>query len=181
MYVCIYVIYYLIFVAVTNLKWCQVWRWCFHTRWPHLNPLYRQMALLDQMVWGISTCIQVSREEWGEPSDYTNLYDGRCGWRYFSRRRQEEIPVSKGQIWETFREGKETLETRWRRNSRLVHNCTLQYGEYDTLHNNMIRDWIVIGIKDSSLLERMQLDDILTLEKVTKTVRQSETMKSQQS
>ena len=60
---------------------------------------------------------QASRlvEKWGEPSEYTNLYDGRCGWWYFSslhapRQRQEEIRVSKGQIWEKFREGKETVD-----------------------------------------------------------------------
>ena len=52
--------------------------------------------------------------------------------------------------------------------------------EYGALHDDMIRDRIVVGIKDSSLSERMQLDDALTLEKATKTVRQSETVKLQQ-
>ena len=42
---------------------------------------------------------------------------------------------------------------------------------------------IVVGIKDSSLLERMQLDNTLILEKekATKMVRQSEMTKLQQS
>ena len=55
--------------------------------------------------------------------------------------------------------------------------------EYGTLHDNMIRDRIVVGIKDSSLSERMQLDDALILEKekATKMVRQSGTMKLKQS
>ena len=51
---------------------------------------------------------------------------------------------------------------------------------HSTLHDDTIRDRIVVGIKSSSLSARMQLDDALTLEKATKTVRQSETVKLQQ-
>ena len=36
---------------------------------------------------------------------------------------------------------------------------------FGNLHNDMIRDRIVVGIKDTVLSERMQLDDDLTLEK----------------
>ena len=39
---------------------------------------------------------------------------------------------------------------------------------HGTLHNNMIRDRIVVRIKSSSLSKRMQLDDVLTSEKATK-------------
>ena len=55
--------------------------------------------------------------------------------------------------------------------------------DYGTLHDNMVRDRIIVGIKNSSLSERMQLDDALILqkEKATKMVRQSEMMKLQQS
>ena len=54
--------------------------------------------------------------------------------------------------------------------------------EYSALHIiTMKQDRIVVGIKDSSLLEGMQLNVTLTLEKATKMVRQSKTVKLQQS
>ena len=53
--------------------------------------------------------------------------------------------------------------------------------EYGALHDDMIRDRIIVGIKDSSLSERMQLHNALTLEKATRMVRQSEAVKLQQS
>ena len=51
---------------------------------------------------------------------------------------------------------------------------------FGNLHDDMIRDWIVVGIKDTVLSERMQLDDDLTLEKASKMVRQSEQVKQEQ-
>ena len=44
----------------------------------------------------------------------------------------------------------------------------------------MIRDRIVVGIRDSRLSEKLQLDAELTLKKATDTVRQSEAVKKQQ-
>ena len=51
---------------------------------------------------------------------------------------------------------------------------------FGNLHDDMIRDRIVVGIKDTVLSERMQLDDDLTLEKASKMVRQSEQVKQEQ-
>ena len=45
----------------------------------------------------------------------------------------------------------------------------------------MIRDRLVVGIRDSSLSERLQMDESLTLEKAKKLVRQREAVKEQQS
>ena len=49
------------------------------------------------------------------------------------------------------------------------------------LHDEMIRDRIVEGLVDKKLSEKLQLDADLTLEKAINSVRQSESVKSQQS
>ena len=52
--------------------------------------------------------------------------------------------------------------------------------EYGALHDEMIRDRIVVGISNPALSEKMQLDDKLTLEKASKLARESEAVKKQQ-
>ena len=51
---------------------------------------------------------------------------------------------------------------------------------YGTLHDEMIRDRIVVGIQDSSLSEKLQLDAELTLTTAVMKVRQAEEVKKQQ-
>ena len=51
---------------------------------------------------------------------------------------------------------------------KLVQHC--DYGE---MKDEMIRDRLVVGIRDSSLSEKLQLDPALTLEKAKKAIRQS--------
>ena len=58
----------------------------------------------------------------------------------------------------------------------LAEHCG--YGE---LHDEMIRDRLVVGIHDKKLSERLQLDADLTLEKAVTSVRQSEMVHQQQS
>ena len=60
--------------------------------------------------------------------------------------------------------------------------CLAEYCEFGTLRDDLIRDRIVVGIKDKKLSEQLQLDSKLTLERaITKTkTRQSETVKKQQ-
>ena len=58
---------------------------------------------------------------------------------------------------------------------QLVEHC--QYGD---LRDECIRDQIVIGILDSHLSLKLQLDDTLTLEKAIGMCRQSESVKGQQ-
>ena len=43
--------------------------------------------------------------------------------------------------------------------------CLAEYCEYGTLNDEMIRDQIVVGIRDTSLSLKMQLDANLTLKK----------------
>ena len=57
----------------------------------------------------------------------------------------------------------------------LTEHC--QYGD---LHNQMIRDCIVVGILDCRLSEKLQMEPELTLEKAVTQVRQSESVKKQQ-
>ena len=56
----------------------------------------------------------------------------------------------------------------------LVENCA-----YGDLKDEMIRDRIVVGICDTSLAERLQMDAELTLDKAKKTVRQREAIRKQ--
>ena len=58
----------------------------------------------------------------------------------------------------------------------LVETCN--YGE---LRDEMLRDRLVVGIRDSSLSERMQMDPDLTLEKAKMLVRQREAIRKQHS
>ncbi|UYV60634.1 K02A2.6-like, partial [Cordylochernes scorpioides] len=52
--------------------------------------------------------------------------------------------------------------------------------EFEGLHEQLIRDRIVVGVRDKALSERMQLDSELTLEKAVKMVRQQEAVRQQQ-
>lgn len=58
----------------------------------------------------------------------------------------------------------------------LAEHCS-----YGVLHNELIRDRLVVGLQDKGLSERMQLDADLTLEKAIRMARQSEEVKRQQS
>ena len=58
---------------------------------------------------------------------------------------------------------------------QLAANC-----EYGNLHDELIRDRIVVGIKDSELSEKLQMEATLTLEQAVTSARQSEAVKKQQ-
>ena len=57
----------------------------------------------------------------------------------------------------------------------LAEHCS-----YGDLHDELIRDRLVVGIKDVKLSEKLQLDPELTLEKAITQSRQAETIKQQQ-
>ena len=57
---------------------------------------------------------------------------------------------------------------------RLVETC-----DYGGLHNEMLRDRLVVSICDAAMSERLQLDPELTLEKAKKLMRQKEAVKEQ--
>ena len=58
----------------------------------------------------------------------------------------------------------------------LAENC-----EFGTMKDELIRDRLVVGIKDIALSERLQTDEALTLDKAKKLVRQREAVKEHQS
>ena len=55
-----------------------------------------------------------------------------------------------------------------------------EHCNFGVLREELIRDRIVVGIRDKTLLERLQLEAELTLEKVVNFVRQKETVRKQQ-
>ncbi len=57
----------------------------------------------------------------------------------------------------------------------LAEHCS-----YGALHDEMIRDRLVVGLRDAKLSERLQLDAELTLNKAVNQVRQAEAIKKQQ-
>ena len=57
----------------------------------------------------------------------------------------------------------------------LAENCN-----YGDLRDELIRDRLVVGIKDTALSEHLQMDPDLTLDKAMKAVRQRETVREQQ-
>lgn len=57
----------------------------------------------------------------------------------------------------------------------------LEHCGYNDLREEMIRDRIVVGIKDAKLSVKMQLDPDLTLKKATNMARQSESVRKQHS
>ena len=78
----------------------------------------------------------------------------------FSRRRQEDG---------------ETVDTFITALHALAEHC-----DYGTLKDEMIRDRIVVGLQDSKLSEKLQLDPELSLAKAINHARQSEAVKKQQ-
>ena len=63
-------------------------------------------------------------------------------------------------------------------NTSLYHLA--EYCNYRDLHDEMIRDRIVVGLLDEKLAVKLQLDPNLTLETASKQARQSESIKKQQ-
>ena len=55
-----------------------------------------------------------------------------------------------------------------------------QHCNYGTLHHEMVHDRIVVGLKDKTLSEKLQLEADLTLEKAIDQARQKELVRQQQ-
>ena len=78
----------------------------------------------------------------------------------FNRRRQEEGEPVNDFIMDLY---------------RLAEHCS-----YSTLHDELIRDRIVVGLRSAALSEKLQRDADLTLEKAVQMAREDETIKKQQ-
>ena len=60
-------------------------------------------------------------------------------------------------------------------------HCLAEHCEFGTLKDQLIRDRIVVGLRNKQLSEKLQLDPDLTLEKAMAKAKQSEEVKKQQS
>ncbi len=69
----------------------------------------------------------------------------------------------------------ETMEQYIMELYKLAKSCN-----YGDMKDEMIRDRLVVGIRDNALSKRLQLDAALTLDKAKKTVRQQEAVGEQQ-
>ena len=58
--------------------------------------------------------------------------------------------------------------------------CLVEYCEYGSLRDEMIRDRLVVGLQNAKLSERLQMDATLSLEKAVNMARQSESVRIQQ-
>ncbi|XP_062855259.1 uncharacterized protein K02A2.6-like [Trichomycterus rosablanca] len=59
-------------------------------------------------------------------------------------------------------------------------HCLAEYCGYGALHDEMVRDRLVVGLRDTKLSEQLQMDPELTLVKAVTRARQSEQIKKQQ-
>ena len=58
-------------------------------------------------------------------------------------------------------------------------HCMAEHCQFDDINGELIRDRLVVGLRDTRLAERPQLDPQLTLEKAVNQARQSEAVKKQ--
>ena len=56
-------------------------------------------------------------------------------------------------------------------------HCMAEHGQFGDINDELIRDRLVVGLRDTRLAERLQLDPELTLEKAANQARQSEAVK----
>ena len=59
-------------------------------------------------------------------------------------------------------------------------HCMAGHCQFGDINDELIRDRLVVGLRDTRLAERLQLDPELTLEKAVNQARQSEAVKKQQ-
>ena len=62
----------------------------------------------------------------------------------------------------------------------LLH-CLAEHCSYEELFSKMIRDRIVVGLRDASIVQKLQMDPELTLDKAVTLAKQSKAVKTQQS
>ena len=104
----------------------------------------------------------------------------------------KKYSVVKGRFDEYFVQCRNTIFERARFNQRTqeseepvdafitaLHGLAEHCG-YGALRDEMIRDRIVVGLRDARLSEKLQMDPELTLEKAVSAARQSEAVKKQQ-
>ena len=116
----------------------------------------------------VLTSTNISEENWKKYSEVMAKFDG-----FFKVRRN--VILERARFNRRSQPEGESAEQYITALYGLVETC-----EYGNLRDEMLRDRIVVGIRDAGLSERLQLDPELTLEKAKKVVRQKEAVKEQQ-
>ena len=88
---------------------------------------------------------------------------------------RRNVTFERAKFSRSHQEDGETVDTFITALHALAEHC-----DYGTLKDEMIRDRIVVGLQDSKLSEKLQLDPELSLAKVINHARQSEAVKKQQ-
>ena len=89
--------------------------------------------------------------------------------------KRQNVIFERAKFNRRIQEGGESVDTFITALYSLAEHCG-----YSELHDEMIRDRIVVGIRNSALSEKLQLDPRLTLDSAISQVRQSEAIKQQQ-
>ena len=116
----------------------------------------------------ILTSMSLSEED---SEDYEKVIDSFE--RHFIKKRN--VIYERARFNQRRQEQGETVDTFITALFKLAEHC-----HYEALHDEMIRDRIVVGLRDSTLAEKLQLDSDLTMEKSITKARQSESVKKQQ-
>lgn len=154
--------------------------------WPKWKRRFEQFRsasglITEDEVRQVSTLLYCLGEEADDVLTSTNISDGdRKKYDPVMAKLDEFFKVRRNVIFERARfnrrnqlEG-ESAEQYITALYSLVENC-----EYGNLRDEMLRDRLVVGIRDAALSERLQMDADLTLEKAKKAVRQKEAVKEQ--
>ena len=145
------------------------------------------MAELDWTFWKISLGIWVEWKQLGEPREHPNLCNGNLADDILSSLQKRINPRTNcgGEVRSSFCEKWKVIFKRAKFNQRRQEEgkpvndfvtalyCQLEHCCYGDFRDELIRDRIVMGLQDSTLSEKLQLDPTLMLETATTAARQS--------
>ena len=95
-------------------------------------------------------------------------------------RKNSKIILSERETWYMSELDSTVASTRKENLWTLSSLTCMPWQNTEDLHDEMIRDRIVVGLRDTALSEKLQLDSKLTLEKAFTKARQAETVRQQQ-
>lgn len=123
---------------------------------------------MGEDVEDVITSLALTEEE---QADYTAVMD-RLEQHFVVRR---NVIFERAKFNQRHQENGETVD-----NFITVLYCLAEHCGYGALHDEMIRDRLVVGLRDRKLSEQLQMDAELTLDRAVTRARQSEQVKKQQ-
>ena len=167
------------------------------TSWTFQLQNYRWLAKLETLFWTIPSRFRI---DWGIPNETSkdSLVLPRGGSRCCpcihtcNRGGKKSYDSVLGKFDSFFKVRKNVIfeQARFKRRNQLDGESAEQYimelytlaenCDFNEMKDEMIRDRLVVGIKDSVLSERLQLDSNLTLETAKKAIHQREAVQEQQ-